>query len=73
MTALELAAALLTPDSPVLPAERRVLYFDCNDDVWATHGNDLHYVCPVTGFLDVMPWDRELVELHYGPLREVAP
>lgn len=73
MTAALLLAAMLTPDSPLLPAERRILLVDRHRDLWVTHGNDLHYVDHATGQPDPTPWDRADVERYYGPLWEAKP
>jgi hypothetical protein len=69
-----LAAALLTPDSPELPATPDLYWVDAYDDVWTTHPADasmLALLCDYTGRPFPTPWDPAMVELTYGPLREV--
>lgn len=75
MTAALLAAALLTPDSPVLPASPERIWRDRDGDLWIEE-TDGH----VSALSGVLAWAvpgavavRSHVEAEFGPLTEVRP
>lgn len=75
MTAALLAAALLTPDAPELPAVKPAVWADRRNRVWVESSwpGWLRMVDDASGRVLPARWPAFMANDYHGPLRDVTP